>query len=249
MSERLQKVMAHAGVASRRASEQLIQTGHVRVNGQVVTTLGQKVEPTDRIEVDHKPIHQEALVYFLLNKPRGVITSAADEKHRKTVLDYFKHQVAERIYPVGRLDYDTTGALLLTNDGDLDYRLTHPKHEIPKTYVAKVTGIPDATDFDRLRSGVKLDASHQSAPAEVRLVKKAGATGQNAVIEVTIHEGRNHEVKNMFQAIGHPVEKLKRIAFAELKLADLEPGQWRPLNKRELRNLFELTEGGSRNEN
>ncbi|USS87405.1 rRNA pseudouridine synthase [Fructilactobacillus hinvesii] len=248
MSERLQKVMAHAGIASRRASEQLIETGHVRVNGKVVTTLGTKVTAADRIEVDHKPIQKEAPVYFLFNKPRGVITSATDEKHRKTVLDYFQHQVSERIYPVGRLDYDTTGALLVTNDGELDYLLTHPKHEIPKTYLAKVTGIPNATDFHRLETGVKLDANHRSAPAEVRLAKKMGNDNQNALVELTIHEGRNHEVKKMLQAVGHPVEKLKRTAFAGLKLADLEPGQWRSLNKREVRDLWELAKGEQQNE-
>ncbi|USS86616.1 rRNA pseudouridine synthase [Fructilactobacillus cliffordii] len=249
MKERLQKVMAHAGIASRRASEKLIETGHVRVNGKVVTTLGTTVTDADQIEVNHKPIHREAPVYFLFNKPRGVITSASDEKKRKTVLDYFKHQVTERIYPVGRLDYDTTGALLVTNDGKLDYLLTHPKHEIPKTYLAKVTGIPDAADFQRLQTGVKLDDHHTSAPAEVRLVKKMGTDGQNALMELTIHEGRNHEVKKMFQAVGHPVEKLKRTVFAGLKLADLEPGQWRPLNKREVRDLLELAKGELPREN
>ncbi|KRN78972.1 ribosomal large subunit pseudouridine synthase B [Fructilactobacillus lindneri DSM 20690 = JCM 11027] len=240
MNDRLQKVMAHAGIASRRACETLIETGHVRVNGSVVTTLGVKVNNSDRIEVDRVPIKRESPVYFVLNKPKGIITSVKDEKDRKTVLDYFKHKVPERIYPVGRLDYDTSGVLLLTNDGNLDYLLTHPKHEIKKTYIAKVDGIPDEKDLDRLRKGVKLEKNIKSAPADVKLLKKVGDNDQSGLIELTLHEGKNHEVKKMLNAIGHPVEKLKRINFAGIEVENLEPGQWRPLKKREVRDLFEL---------
>ncbi|WP_413627346.1 pseudouridine synthase [Fructilactobacillus vespulae] len=240
MSERLQKVMAHAGVASRRACEKLIEAGHVRVNGSVVTNLGTKVDETDRIEVDHTLINQEEPVYFILNKPKGVITSVEDEKKRKTVLDFFKHKVNERIYPVGRLDYDTSGALLLTNDGKLDYLLTHPKFEIDKTYVAKVEGIPSESELDKLRKGIRLEKNVKSAPADVKLLKKVGENEQDGLIELTIHEGKNHEVKKMLQAINHPVHKLKRISFANLNVDGLEVGKWRPLRKREIRDLFEL---------
>ncbi|EKK20175.1 pseudouridylate synthase [Fructilactobacillus florum 8D] len=242
MSDRLQKVLAHAGVASRRASEKLILTGHVRVNGKIITTLGAKVEPTDRIEVDHHPIKLEDPVYFVLNKPRGVITSATDEKDRKTVLDYFKHKVSERIYPVGRLDYDTSGVLLLTNDGQLDFQLTHPKHHVPKTYLAKVEGIPDENALEQLRTGVRLPDHQRSAPAEVRQLANVGQHEARGLLELTIFEGHNHEVKNMLQAVGHPVERLKRTAFAGIDLGGLEPGQWRPLRKREVRNLLEISE-------
>ncbi|WP_429970869.1 pseudouridine synthase [Fructilactobacillus sp. Tb1] len=240
MSERLQKVMAHAGVASRRACEKLIETGHVRVNGKVVNTLGVKVDASDRIEVDHTPIQQEELVYFVLNKPRGVITSSDDEKDRKTVLDIFKHKVEERIYPVGRLDYDTSGVLLMTNDGSLDFKLTHPKHQVDKVYVAKVDGIPDEKDINQLKKGVKLERNLKSAPADARVLKKVGEEEGNALVELTIHEGRNHEVKKMMSAVGHPVEKLKRISFAGITADGLEVGQFRALRKREIRDLFEL---------
>lgn len=242
MSDRLQKVMAHAGVASRRACEKLIETGHVRVNGKVVNTLGVKVDPTDQIEVDHTSIKREELVYFVLNKPRGIITSSDDEKDRKTVLDFFKHKVSERIYPVGRLDYDTSGVLLMTNDGSLDFKLTHPKHQIDKVYVAKVDGIPDEKDLNQLRKGVKLERNLKSAPAEAKVIKKVGEEGGNSLVELTIHEGRNHEVKKMMSSIGHPVEKLKRISFAGINLDGLEAGKWRPLRKREIRDLFELVD-------
>ncbi len=240
MSDRLQKVMAHSGVASRRACEKLIETGHVRVNGKVVNTLGVKVSPADRIEVDHTTIKTEELVYFVLNKPRGIITSSDDEKDRKTVLDFFKHKVSERIYPVGRLDYDTSGVLLLTNDGSLDFKLTHPKHQIDKVYIAKVDGIPDEKDLNQLRRGVKLERNLKSAPAEAKVIKKVGEDEGNSLVELTIHEGRNHEVKKMMSSIGHPVEKLKRISFAGIQVDNLEVGKWRPLKKREIRDLFEL---------
>lgn len=240
MSDRLQKVMAHSGVASRRACEKLIETGHVRVNGKVVNTLGVKVSPADRIEVDHTPIKTEELVYFVLNKPRGIITSSDDEKDRKTVLDFFKHKVSERIYPVGRLDYDTSGVLLMTNDGSLDFKLTHPKHQIDKVYIAKVDGIPDEKDLNQLRKGVKLERNLKSAPAEAKVIKKVGEDEGNSLVELTIHEGRNHEVKKMMSSIGHPVEKLKRISFAGIQAENLEVGKWRPLKKREIRDLFEL---------
>lgn len=242
MSDRLQKVMAHAGVASRRACEKLIETGHVRVNGKVVNTLGVKVNANDQIEVDHTPIKREELVYFVLNKPRGIITSADDEKDRKTVLDFFKHKVSERIYPVGRLDYDTSGVLLMTNDGSLDFKLTHPKHQVDKVYVAKVDGIPDEKDLNQLRKGVRLERNLKSAPAEAKVIKKVGEEGGNSLVELTIHEGRNHEVKKMMSSIGHPVEKLKRISFAGITLDNLEVGKWRPLRKREIRDLFELVD-------
>ncbi|MGJ3876339.1 pseudouridine synthase, partial [Lactiplantibacillus argentoratensis] len=167
MAERLQKVMAEAGIASRRKSEVLITSGHVKVNGKTVTTLGVKVEPSDHVEVDGVPLNAEKLVYYLFYKPRGVVTTVHDEKDRKTVLDFFE-DVPERIYPVGRLDYDTSGLLIMTNDGALANRLTHPKYEVKKTYLAKVEGVPTNADLKQLRLGVEIDG-RKTAPAKSNL--------------------------------------------------------------------------------
>lgn len=240
MSERLQKVMAHDGVASRRKSEELISTGHVKVNGKVVNQLGVKVDPTDRIEVDGTPLKKERLVYFALYKPRGVISSVNDEKDRKTVLSFFK-KVPERIYPVGRLDYDTSGLLILTNDGTLDFQLTHPKYEIKKTYLVKVIGKLNHEELKKIREGVLINRKYKSAPAEVEVIAKAGNSKNNSMLRLTIHEGKNHEVKEMLKAVGHPVEKLKREEFAGIGLENLQPGEFRQLRKREVRDLYDLT--------
>lgn len=167
--ERLQKVMAEAGIASRRKSEELITAGHVKVNGDLVTTLGTKVTSKDDVVVDGVPLNRAKLVYYLLNKPRGVISSAHDEKGRKTVVDILADEVTTRIYPVGRLDYDTTGLLLLTNDGELANKLTHPKYEVDKTYVAKVKGIPSNDELKQLRLGVKIDGK-KARPAKANIL-------------------------------------------------------------------------------
>ncbi|GHP12749.1 pseudouridine synthase [Lentilactobacillus fungorum] len=235
MNERLQKVIAHAGVASRRKAEKLITAGHVKVNDEVVKELGTKVSAKDIVKVDEVPISKEAPVYYLLYKPRGVITAVSDDKHRKTVVDILK-EVPQRIYPVGRLDYDTSGLLLLTNDGDLDNRLTHPRYEVEKTYVAKVKGIVSNDDLKQLRTGVVID-HRKTAKAKTKLIR---TNQESSIVSLTIHEGRNHQVKNMFEKIGHPVEKLSRETYGFLDLHGLQPGEYRKLRPHEVEELKTL---------
>lgn len=237
--ERLQKVMAEAGVASRRHSEKIILAGRVTVNGQKVTKLGTKVSSTDEVAVDGLPLQKEQHEYYLLNKPRGVISSAHDEHGRKTVVDLLRQGgVEERIYPVGRLDYDTTGALLLTNDGQLANKLMHPRFEINKTYVAKVKGLVTNDELRTLRRGIKIDGkfTRESHP---RLVE-ADREKKTCRVRITIHEGRYHQVKRMFAAIGHPVIKLHRESYGFLDLSGLTSGEFRPLRTAEVRALREL---------
>lgn len=233
--ERLQKVMAHAGVASRRKSEELITAGRVKVNGEKITQLGFKVSPGDVVTVDDVPIVKEPHVYILYNKLRYEISTVDDPKGRDTVVDSMEEWVEERIYPVGRLDWDTTGALLLTNDGELTHALTHPSFEFPKTYVAKVSGKFTEKEAMRLRRGIMLDGS-KTAPAEVEIVEKNDKKEQTTV-RITVHEGRNHQVKNMFQAVGHPVETLTREKFGFLDVRDLPSGEWRYLKPFEIKQL------------
>jgi pseudouridine synthase len=233
--ERLQKVMAHAGVASRRKCEEIISQGRVKVNGEVVTELGTKVSPDDLIEVDGQVIFQEKKVYLLLNKPVGYITTVDDPRGRKTVLDLIKG-VPQRIYPVGRLDYDTSGLLILTNDGDLTYALTHPSHMIDKTYRVEVQGHPSPKELARLEKGVLLDDGI-TAPARIENLQKRRDT---TVFEITIYEGRNRQVRRMCEFIDYPVENLKRIKFAFIELNGLAEGKFRFLNKEEVNKLREL---------
>lgn len=237
--ERLQKVMAAAGVASRRASEKLIQSGRVQVNGETVTELGTKVSRRDKVEVDGVPIHREPHVYYLLNKPQGVISSAHDDKGRKTVVDILREdEIEERIYPVGRLDYDTTGILLLTNDGALANKLMHPRFEVAKTYVAKVKGIIQNDELKRLRLGVRVDG-RKTKPAKTRL-KEVDRHHQTSLVQLTIHEGRYHQVKRMFEAVGHPVIKLHRETYGFLNLQGLQSGEFRELRPEEVTKLKQL---------
>ena len=237
--ERLQKVMAEAGVASRRASEKLIASGHVQVNGQTVRTLGTKVSSRDKVEVDGVPIHREKHVYFLLNKPWEVISSAHDEKGRRTVVDILREEgVDERIYPVGRLDYDTTGILLLTNDGALANKLMHPKFEVAKTYIAKVEGLVSNNDLKQLRLGVKLDG-RKTKPAKSRL-KESDRVKKTSIVQLTIHEGHYHQVKRMLEAVGHPVIKLHRESYGFLNLQGVQPGEFRELRPEEVKKLKQL---------
>lgn len=233
--ERLQKVMAHAGVASRRKSEELIQTGRVKVNGKVIKELGTQVSRQDRISVDDVIIEREQPVYYLLNKPRGVVSSVSDDKGRKTVLDLFPN-VEQRIYPVGRLDYDTTGALILTNDGEFAQLLMHPKYEIEKTYVAKVKGRVEKPKLAKLEKGIMIEGK-KSAPAKARLLSW-DKQKETSMIELIIHEGQNHQVKKMLQAIGYPVEKLKREKYGHVSLLGLQPAEWRELKKFEVQKLI-----------
>lgn len=233
--ERLQKAIAHAGITSRRKAEEYILNGRVKVNGQIIKTLGTQVGKNDQIEVDDIPIYQEEYGYYLFYKPKGVISAVSDDKGRKVVTDYFSH-IKERIYPVGRLDYDTSGLLLLTNDGAFSQTVTHPSHEIDKVYVAKVKGLAKKHDLLPLTRGVKIDGV-KTAPATFQILSVDLKTG-TSIIELTIHEGRNHQVKKMLQAVGYPVQKLKRERYGELTLKGLRPGEYRSLNKKEISSLL-----------
>src|SRR6187455_640557 len=216
MEVRLQKIISGAGVASRRAAEKLIEEGRVQVNGATVTELGTKADPdTDDIRVDERRIKQpQRQRYLLLNKPRGYVTTRSDPERRSTVLDLLRG-VKEYVYPVGRLDYETEGLLLLTNDGDLAARLTHPSHEVPRVYEARVLGIPDEHDMLRLSRGLVIDG-RRTAPAEVRLLPQR-RDQSDATLVITLREGRNRQVRDMCDAIGHPVEHLKRVAIGALR--------------------------------
>ncbi|WP_102274704.1 23S rRNA pseudouridine(2605) synthase RluB [Cytobacillus massiliigabonensis] len=236
--ERLQKVIAHAGFASRRKAEELIKEGHVRVNGKTVKELGIKVSSSDRVEVNGIPVEREEPVYFLLYKPRGVISSVTDDKGRKVVTDFFQ-QIEQRIYPVGRLDFDTSGLLLLTNDGEFANMLMHPKNEIEKVYVAKVKGIPSREKMRSLEKGVRLEDG-KTAPAQTKVLS-IDKKKQTAIIELTIHEGRNRQVRRMLEAIGHPVIKLKRERYGFLTLQGLKAGEARELTAHEVKQLRALS--------
>lgn len=235
MAERLQKVMARAGVASRRESERMIKAGRVQVNGQVVKELGIKVTGADVVLVDGQLIEREQKVYILFYKPRGVISAAKDDKGRKVVTDFFKDIYQQRLYPVGRLDYDTSGLLLMTNDGDLANKLMHPRYKVNKTYVAKVAGIPTNDELEKLRHGIIIDG-RKTAPAKSKVLS-TDMKKQTAIVSLTIHEGRNHQVKKMLQAIGHPVKKLKRETYGFLTLKGLTSGEYRELKHDEIELL------------
>ncbi|WP_421379339.1 23S rRNA pseudouridine(2605) synthase RluB [Bacillus salacetis] len=240
--ERLQKVIAHAGVASRRKAEELILEGKVKVNGKTEKELGTKVSGTDKIEVNGVQIERENKVYYLLYKPRGVISAVTDDKDRKVVTDFFPH-IPERIYPVGRLDYDTSGLILLTNDGEFANLLTHPRYNIDKTYVARLKGIPPKFKLKELEKGIMLEDG-KTAPAKVKVLK-IEKKQDKSIVEITIHEGRNRQVKRMFEAIGHQVQKLKRERFAFLDLHGLNAGESRELTPHEVKQLRALAETGN----
>lgn len=235
--ERLQKVMAHAGIASRRKCEEIIKEGRVSVNNQQVTEMGYQVKKDDVIKVDGVPIQREVRTYILLNKPRGTVSTVDDPHDRETVIDLIDG-IEERIYPVGRLDYDTTGALLLTNDGELANKLMHPRYEFEKTYVAKVEGEVSHEEIKLLQTGVKVDGK-LSAPAKAKLLDYDFKT-KKALVELIIHEGKNHQVKKMFEAINHPVEKLTREKYGFLTTKGLQSGQWRELKNYEVRELYQV---------
>lgn len=235
--ERLQKVIAHAGVASRRKAEELMAEGRVKVNGKTVKELGVKVSPSDRIEVDGIPLEREEPVYFLLYKPRGVISAVSDDKGRKVVTDFFEG-IKQRIYPVGRLDYDTSGILILTNDGEFANFLMHPSNEIEKVYVAKLKGIPSKEKMKSLQRGIMLEDG-KTAPAKTKLLSM-DKKKQTAIVEISIHEGRNRQVRRMFEAIGHPVLKLKRERYGFLTLQGLSAGDARELTAHEVKQLRTL---------
>lgn len=237
MAERLQKVIAEAGIASRRKAEKMIIAGRVKVDGKVVTKLGTKVETFSNITVDDEPIERESLHTYLFYKPRGVVSTADDDKGRKTVVDYFE-DVPYRLYPVGRLDYDTSGLLLMTNDGKLANLLMHPRNEVSKVYVAKINGILTPEEIKKLTSGIKLDR-FKAAPAKLKIIK-TNKKKNTQIVQLTIHEGHYHQVKRMFKAVGHTVEKLAREKYAFLTLESLTSGQYRELSKNEVDKLMKL---------
>lgn len=236
MLMRLQKYIAEAQVASRRKAEEMIGEGRVWVNGEKITELGTKVESDrDVVTVDGKEIHIcEKMVYIMLNKPEGCVTTVKDQFNRKSVMDYVK-DVNERIYPVGRLDYDTSGLLIMTNDGELTYRLTHPKHNVVKTYIAEVDREPDKRDMEKFRKGIVIDG-RKTAEAEIKIIEK----GKKTVLEIRIREGRNRQVRKMCAAINCKVIKLKRISTGKLELGELEKGRYRYLTEEEVEYLKSL---------
>lgn len=234
MEERLQKILARAGIASRRAAEALILAGRVSVDGRVVTELGCRADAAkSRILVDGRPIAAERKVYLLLNKPAGYITTLSDPQGRRRVTDLIR-DIPERLFPVGRLDYDTEGALIMTNDGELAQRILHPSHEVSRSYEALVRGLPDKSTLARLASGIELEDG-PTAPARLRLLRRERG---RALVEIVIHEGRKRQVRRMFQAVGHPVLRLRRTAYGELRLGALEPGRYRPLGPEDIRLIF-----------
>lgn len=237
--ERLQKYMASCGVASRRKCEEIIAEGRVKVNGVTVREAGLKIQPgKDRVTVDGKEIiPANKLVYIMLNKPVGYVSTVRDQFMRPTVLDLVRG-VKGRIYPVGRLDYDSEGLILLTNDGNFAYGLTHPRHKVDKTYMVVVQGSPSRKEIDRLRKGVEIDG-RMTSPADIRV---ESVQGNKTTFRVVIHEGRNRQVRRMFEAIGYTVVSLKRTGIGKLQLGTLAPGKWRSLEDREVKDLYKEIE-------
>ncbi|MBQ9757958.1 MAG: rRNA pseudouridine synthase [Clostridia bacterium] len=243
---RLQKYLANAGVASRRAAEKMIAEGRVSVNDEIIREMGVQIdEDYDVVKVDGEAVkNTEKKYYIMLNKPVGFVTTVSDDKGRPTVMDLVS-DISARIYPVGRLDYDTEGLLLLTNDGDLTFKITHPKHDIAKTYVAEVTGNITMDTILQLRRGVMVDGV-KTSPAEVEVV---GATQYGTKVEITIHEGRNRQVRKMFEALGCIVKKLKRTKEAGLTLGHLPSGKWRKLSESEVNMLKKIEAAGTKGKN
>lgn len=236
--DRIAKVISNSGYCSRRKAEELISNGKVMVNGEIVKELGLKVSYEDTITISGNSIKREEKEYYLLYKPSGVVTTTNDEKNRKTVIDLI--ETDKRIYPVGRLDYDTTGILILTNDGELTNKLTHPKNNIDKVYIAKVKGIVNGDDVKKLERGVIIDG-FKTSKSKVK-VRKTDKVKQTTIVEITIHEGKNHQVKKMLDSVGHEVIKLKREKFAFLTLEGLNAGDYRKLTIKEVKKLYNESE-------
>ncbi len=228
---RLNKFIAHAGICSRREADTLIADGKVKVNNAVIREMGYKVKTTDKVEVDNQRIVEESFEYILLNKQRGTITTTSDEKGRKTVMDTIEHATGARVYPVGRLDRNTTGLLLLTNDGDLANRLMHPSYEISKTYKVTIDREFTQDDVAKLRSGITLE----DGPSKAYNIK--GVEGDPYSLTLSLHEGRNRQIRRMMEALGAEVQKLSRITYAGLTMAGLRSGRWRHLKQREVNML------------
>lgn len=234
MEERLQKILAKAGIASRRKSEELILEGRVAVDGKVINKLGLKVDPTNAvITFDGAPVIFEEKIYLLLNKPTGYVTTLSDTHGRPIVTDLLP-DIAQRVFPVGRLDYETEGALILTNDGKLGQYIQHPRYEVNKTYKATVTGIPSGKKIHQLEKGVLIEG-YRTWPAKVQILERRKT---ETVIELIIHEGKKRQVRKMMGAIGHPVKRLKRTAYGNLKMGTLQRGKYRLLSKKDLKKIF-----------
>jgi 23S rRNA pseudouridine2605 synthase len=240
VEQRLQKILSAAGIASRRAAETYITNRRVSVNGETVTQLGSKADPdSDDIRVDGRRIKTAARrLYILLYKPRGYITSRADPQRRPTVIDLLaKGGVRDYVYPIGRLDYESEGLLLLTSDGDLAASLTHPSHEVEREYQVKVLGVPDEHDIERLSRGIVIDG-RRTLPAEVKVLKVIdGADAQHALLSIVVREGRNRQVRNMCEAIGHPVDRLRRVRIGPIADEHIRPGEFRELDAKEVAAL------------
>ena len=232
--ERLQKIIATSGYCSRRKAEEFISKGEVMVDGKIITEMGVKVSEKADILVEGNLLSKQGKEYILLYKPRGVVATTSDDKDRKTVMDLI--HTNKRLYPVGRLDYDTTGILLLTNDGELTNLLLHPKNNIDKVYVAKIEGVMDGKSIHALEMGIKTD-EFEAAPCKVKIMKQDKKTN-SSLVQLTIHEGKNHQVKKMFSSLGYEVLKLKREKIAFLDLEGLKPGEYRTLTVKEVKKLY-----------
>ncbi len=231
---RLQKFLAHAGVASRRMAETYIKQGRVTVNDKIITDMGVVVTSADRVTVDGKLVEcEEEKIYIVLHKPTGYVSSAKDQFGRQTVLDLVS-DINSRLYPVGRLDYDTSGLILLTNDGDFTYKLTHPKHEINKVYEALITGVPQKNEIEMFEKGLEIE-DYVTSHAKIHI---KNVIGNRALVHITIHEGKNRQVRKMCEAIGHNVLTLKRISIGPIALGDLPEGKWRKLTALELKSIY-----------
>ena len=230
---RINKYIAQSGLCSRRKADELITNGNVKVNGAAMKEPGYDVQDTDTVEVNGRRIEAAAApVYVLINKPLGMVTTVSDDKERLTVMEVVK-DIDARLFPVGRLDYNTSGALIMTNDGDLAYRLTHPKHEVYKTYRARVAGVLSAEKMARLRKGVDI-GGFVTSRAKVSVIK---GNQHSTIVEIAIHEGKNRQVRKMFAAVGNPVQELERIAIGEIRLGHLKPGHYRKLTREEIEYL------------
>lgn len=230
---RINKYIAQSGICSRRKADELIANGNVKINGAVLKEPGYEVTDGDKVEVNGTQISaKQKAEYVLINKPLGMVTTVSDDKERLTVMDVVA-DIDARLFPVGRLDYNTSGALLMTNDGEMAYRLTHPKHEVYKTYRARVAGILSNEKAARLRKGVDI-GGFVTSPAKVNIIK---GTQHSTIVEISIHEGKNRQVRKMFAAVGNPVQELERIAIGEIRLGHLKPGHYRKLTREEVEYL------------
>lgn len=234
--ERLQKVIAHCGYCSRRKAEQLMLEGKVTVNGIVVKELGTKVTSSDSIIIEGKRLRLEKHVYYILNKPIGYVTTLEDPEGRKTVIDLMP-KVKERIFPVGRLDYNTSGLLIMTNDGELAQKLAHPKFKIPKTYFVKVKKVITMEDVRKIEAGVEIEPGVVTRPCKIKLISKEN---DKSKMEVTIWEGKNRQIRKMFENNGYGIMRLSRIKYGELKLANIRPGEYKTIHKSVLENILEV---------